>query len=549
MEVVDLVMVLAAVVAAGLLVWLVSWRNQRRLARQTESRVRKMTTLIEHADCLLWEAEVVVRPADWTWHMTLHNSAFCRKLFAGALPTPGIDLWQQYQIEDRPEMDRRARAAIESGQPGYTQEFRATRGGQVWWLHENVSVTPMGSNRFWLVGLVTDITGQREAEAARLKSEQAMNSILAHAHCLLWRATVNLVNGVLEWPHFDIPQSQFSTILFGDRVFSRNRGFGDTLKIPEQAEMNARSTAAILDGAPGYTQQFRAINREGRVFWLNERVSITPVSEKSWSLVGVVIDVTAQQEAEEARRKSELHLSYLLERADTMIWQAQVRRTEEGKLFWDMFVPKSQLHRRIFNSDPQNPIGFAWQDKAVPEHADLEQRAATAVLGGAPGYDQVFHVPRAGGDIWLSETVTIVPAGPDHWDLVGIITDITARHAAEEAWRASQARLGQLLEMAECLVWDATVTLSADGVAQWDLYTQRSVLYRRIFGERDEPGLPWHTLSVPELPEMIERTLGAIRSQSRGYTQEFHVEKPEGAIWLRETVTMVKLTETVFRMV
>jgi PAS domain S-box-containing protein len=545
----DLIQVLAVGAIAGLVVWLAGWRRQKRLARQAESRVREMTALIEHADCLLWEAEVALSPTDWTWRMTLHNSAFCRKLFAGRPQIPGVDLWQHYQIQYRDEMNRRARQAMENGLPGYTQEFRAVRDGQTFWMHENVSITPMKNGRYWLVGLVTDLTAQRTAELARRESEQAMNNILAHAHCLLWRATVVLKDGVLEWPHFDLPQSQFSTLLFGDRELSPSRGFWDTLTIPEQEEMNGRSTKAILEGASGYAQQFRAINQHGRTFWLNERVSITPVSDTSWSLVGVVVDITPQQEAEEARRKSELHLSHLLERADTMIWQAQVKRVADGNLVWEMFVPKSQLHRRIFSCDPQDPLGFSWADKGVPENRELEQRAREAIVGGAVGYDQVFHVPRAKGDIWLSETVTIVPAGPDQWDLVGIITDITARHAAEEAWRTSQARLSKLLELADCLVWEATVTLGSDDVLHWDLYTQRSVLYRRIFGEDNETVLNWNRVKVPEHAEMTACATSAIKARLGGYTQEFHVEHPHDVIWLREVVTIVPLGDEKFRLV
>jgi len=70
----------------------------------------------------------------------------------------------------------------------------------------------------------------------------------------------------------------------------------------------------------GYEQEFRA-QREGRNYDLREQVSITPVAPGRWSLVGVITDVTAARQAEEARRASEARLQQILDRADCMLWQ------------------------------------------------------------------------------------------------------------------------------------------------------------------------------------------------------------------------------------
>ena len=537
---------------AGILGWILLARSRAQIEQATGRRTRQMTELIEHAQCVLWEAEVMLGTGEWTWRMKLHPSSFCRQLFRGREQEPGRDLWDDFQIESRGEMDRRAREAMESGRTGYEQEFRAIREGRTYWLHENVSITKLGADRFRLVGLVTDLTAQREAEAARRQSELTVERILAHAQCMIWRATVIQDERGLQWPHFDAPRSKLSDLLFGgSRALSVQQGFWETLDMPEQAEMDERSRNAILSGRPGYVQQFRAINRQGRVFWLNEQVSITRMAPGLWSLVGVVTDVTAQREAEEAQRRSESRLEHLLERADSMIWQARVDRKPDGALIWTMFIPNSQLHRRIFAADPENPRGFAWRENGVPEHAEMSVRAERFILEGAPGYDQVFHVPKPEGDIWLSETVTIVGTGPDSWDLVGIITDITARHQAEEAWRASQARLSQLLEMADCMVWEAAVVHREDDTLEWDQYIPPSALYRRLFGEpgAGKPRLSWEKLNVPEYAEMVARTLAVVKSGGAGYSQEFRVVQPGGEIWLREAVTVSVLEPRRLRMV
>ncbi|MES1168463.1 MAG: PAS domain S-box protein, partial [Oleiharenicola lentus] len=267
-------LVLGVALLAGAAFWLLHRRSRKTIEEQSVRRIRQMTALIEHADCMLWEAEVELKPDSWAWQLTLHPSEFSRKLFSGQLPSRDVDLWSPFKIEGRAAMDHRAREAMEKGGTTYKQEFRAERDGRVYWLHEDVSITALGAGRFWLVGLVIDITAQHEAEAARRRSEQTVDNILAHAQCLLWRANVELgADEVLHWTHFDIPQSQLSELLFGDRVFERDRGFWDTCQMPDQAAMDALSRKAILGGEPSYSHQFRAIKPSGRTFWVHERVS------------------------------------------------------------------------------------------------------------------------------------------------------------------------------------------------------------------------------------------------------------------------------------
>ena len=110
--------------------------------------------------------------------------------------------------------------------------------------------------------------------------------------------------------------------------------------------MNRRSTEAVFSGAPGYEQEFPVMRAE-RTLWLHEQVSVTPVGPDEWNLVGVLMDVTAQHEAEEARRTTEAQLQQILDRADCMLWRARVTEVD-GKISWLFDVPASRLQQRIF---------------------------------------------------------------------------------------------------------------------------------------------------------------------------------------------------------
>jgi hypothetical protein len=56
---------------------------------------------------------------------------------------------------------------MESNASGYEQEFRLVRDGQVTWIRESGSLTPIEGGRFWAVGVAVDVTESKHAQTAR----------------------------------------------------------------------------------------------------------------------------------------------------------------------------------------------------------------------------------------------------------------------------------------------------------------------------------------------------------------------------------------------
>ncbi|HWA86683.1 MAG TPA: PAS domain S-box protein [Opitutus sp.] len=521
---------------------------QHRAEEARRASERALGEIVARADCLVWEGRVAVSQTEWEWDFTIHPSGLCESLYGTREPSKETGLWRRFDIPERAEMNQRCRAALRAGQPAYSQVFHIRKDGGEIWLRENVSVRALGGDLFSLVGVVTDVTAQHRAEEARQASEVALREILERADCLLWRATVVRRDGEFAWKDFDLPASRLCAELLGRVPTEHAAQLWNEATVPELAQMNAHSQYALLTGAPGYEQEFRAV-RENRTYWLHERVTIVAVGAGEWRVVGIVTDVTARHEAQEAKRRSEARLEELLHRADCMIWQGWVTRTADGRMQWNLYVPRSQLHRRIFGHDPDD-TRFGWADVGVPEHPEMERRSRAAFEGGAPGYEQIFHIPRVDGDIWVTEQVTIKPAGENQWEVVGIITDITARHEAEEARRKTTEQLQRILALADCMVWEANVVERADGGIDWKTYTPRSALYRRLFGdESGETDLNWRRLNVPEIEEVHRRSIQAVRDRAGGYEHEFRAIFPNRVIWLREVVTIRMLATGKFRLV
>ncbi len=536
-------------IVVGLVVWRLSRHSQQKTGRRAKRTVQQITSLIEHADCLLWEARVEHVGDLWKWDFTIHTSVLSRKILGECPPAAELGLWYKFKIPEQAEMDRRAREAMLTGLPGYEQHFRLERDGQVMWLRENVSIASTSPNQFRLVGLATDITVQRQAELTNRTSQEQLHQLLNHANCMLWQANVTRdQTGAFNWEWF-VPRSELYRRMAGDNACRQGIMPWGLVNVPEFPELEARSRDAMLRGLPGYEQVFRVVQGE-RTNWMHEQATITHLGRDHWKLEGVVIDITAQRQAEDAQRSSEKRLEHLLERADCTIWQGRVTQLPDGELRWEIYIPPSQLYRRIYGVNPLDVRGFEWNKLGVPEYEEMLQRSAKSILGNATGYEQVFHIPKTDCDLWLAEQVSINSSGPESWELVGIITDITARYEAEEARRSSDAQLQQVLELADCMVWHATVTLTPGDTFDWSLTTQRSVLYRRLFGEESHgTALDWRKLNVPEIAEMDQRFIHAFRSGSTGYENEFRVISHLKVTWLHETITLRHLGSKQARLV
>ena len=93
----------------------------------------------------------------------------------GAAGSTYRDAWIMQRLpEERARADVVSAAALREGRPGYAQEFRC-RGvdGEVRWLLEDVRINSLAPSRWYLVGVCTDITEHKQAEAALQRAKEA----------------------------------------------------------------------------------------------------------------------------------------------------------------------------------------------------------------------------------------------------------------------------------------------------------------------------------------------------------------------------------------
>ena len=536
-----------AVVGGAVAGWWL-WRCRRHEAADAGgASERRLERLTGDMHAMLWQASVVALPdGALQWDLFMPRSELHRRLFGDASGVGPKFTWAQLGVPETAAMEANAREAILGGRDGYEQEFHVPRSsGDSTWLREQVTIRPDGVGRWLLNGVIVDVTMMRLADDRQREEKMQFQQLLSAANCLLWRGEVRrLVDGTLFWELVTSPSVLYQRI-FGDQPDGTTcRLEWSRVDVPENREMDERSRAALLTGKTGYTQEFRVLH-PGRALWLHEQVTSVATGPDSWRLAGVVVDITARREAEEARRAHEQQLEQILDTVDCMLWQARVTDRVGGAMHWALFIPPSRLYRQIFGEDSLPACNFHWE-RVVDAATDvrIDKAATQAIRRGAAGYSQEFSVQCGRRVLWLHEQVTIEPAGPGGWNLVGVITDVTPRHEAEEAEHEHKRQLDKIFDVVDCLLWRAEVEERASGELIWLVYVPGSNLYHKLFGPADpdpRTALNWDAAGVPEYPEMERRSAEAIHGGAAGYEQEFRAFVGGRTHWLYERVSIKRV--------
>ncbi|HEY5078902.1 MAG TPA: ATP-binding protein, partial [Opitutaceae bacterium] len=231
-----------------------------------------------------------------------------------------------------------------------------------------------------------------------------------------------------------------------------------------------------------------------------------------------------------------------LDRSNVLLWWARV--TRNGSEFdWIIRTPPQLSKNPIFRLAALANQGWLWKDEQSPDHERMNETSKRALSEGASGYQHEFPIIGADAMHWLSEEVIIRPAGADEWNLVGVIVDVTNRHEAEEARRATEGQLNQILNGADCLLWQAIVTGNPDTLIRWHMFVPPSALFKRIFGEAIVPSheLLWKESMVPEWDDIRKLSRRALREDWPDYEQEFHVVTPGYTFCVHEHVSVKRL--------
>jgi len=158
--------------------------------------------------------------------------------------------------------------------------------------------------------LAVDITLARSSTRMSFGGADVVRDIYSHANILLWWARVELKNGRFHWRIF-LPQYSDQSPIFKLTKGTEKGGLWDMSSLPDAPAMDSLSEEMMLNGSPGYQQEFRVPAADG-LHWIHEDVLIQKQNANTWRIIGMSTDVTARKTVEAAFLAEKERLSVTL---------------------------------------------------------------------------------------------------------------------------------------------------------------------------------------------------------------------------------------------
>jgi PAS domain S-box-containing protein len=287
----------------------------------------------------------------------------------------------------------------------------------------------------YFIGIATDMTERKSAEAARLASEAAYRTIFEQAGVGI--AHVNLVGRVIR------ANQKFADIL-GYRLPEINgitlQAFVHPLDLPKKLALRHQ----LLSGErPSYVIEQRVVRKDGTLAWVRQNVSIGYEAESGQPThtIGIVEDITAQKLVEQALTESQRRLKVAVQASGLGIWELDAATQQcwmsanaaamLGYPAVEQVLPRAVVMRQVHPDDQT-------MAEARMDH--------TAALGSVQQADYRVIWPN-GETRWLASAVQAIRnAEGNIVKFIGASLDITTRKQAEQQLRQLSIHLQDIRE-------------------------------------------------------------------------------------------------------
>lgn len=300
-------------------------------------------------------------------------------------------------------------------------------------------------NRSQLILLaIEDITEKKQAEEELRQSEERFrritNIITDYAYTFRVNPDMTLTG---EWV------SESFTKTFGYSLPEIDaRGGWQSMVHPEDLPIMQQHALKVIGGAKDIVET-RFIARDGTIRWIRDYA--TPVWDAKENRVvriyGAAQDITERKQAEEALRKSEEWFRRLAETTSTAIFIYQEEK----------FVYVNRATEELSGYTRAELLTKRFWDVVHPDYQEMIRQRGLARQRGesVPNRYEFKIVCKDGTERWIDFT-----AGRIDWfgkpAAIGSAFDITERKRAEEALRANEQFLRQIMQLSPVIIYKIT---------------------------------------------------------------------------------------------
>ncbi|NQV20656.1 MAG: PAS domain S-box protein [Rhodospirillales bacterium] len=440
------------------------------------------------------------------------NERFCQIIGVESADEALGDSWSQFVHTDDWDIVSRDWAEKSAPNEATTKEYRyVTPNGKITWvIDQYVRIYSETSEFLGLVGTLTDITAQKEAEKALRENEAQLSTLTELSPVGIFRT--DLDGGVIyvndKWREISGLEGKLG---LGD-------GWVQCL-YPDDKERVAVMWRKSVEIDTDFYMEYKMVRGEGDVRHVLGQV--TPEIDKLGNrigYVGTVTDLTAFKAAERALSESERNLKSLTEYSPASIYRTNI----SGEI-----VYMNERGCEIMGVHPDDILGVDWAALLHPDDRDEVINTYAAAIAQQENFQLEYRfVDKAGKATWV-----FGQAGPEYdaqGSLVGYVgssIDVTAQKNAQEALSKNEARFQALIENSA----DLTMLFDPDGIY---LYISPSVKAVSGMDSEEVVGCSFRDFVYPADQKIFKEILGkALENPGENFfISEYRVVLPNGTI-------------------
>ncbi len=293
-----------------------------------------------------------------------------------------------------------------------TLEVRATgpEGGIAWYI-DRIGPILRGGEVVAITITATDVTERRRAEEELRASEARYRALAEHLPGVVTYVTRKPGTSA----SYMSPQVR-ELIGYTPEEWSTDPDrFVNAIHPKDRRRVLAEMEKQLRDGDI-FSLEYRVIHRDGRVRWFHDHgVQLRDAAGAPTLYQGVMVDITAEKDAERALRRSQARHAAVVDAIPDMLF----RVSREG-VYLD-FKPSRESEPLL---PPEEFVGRHLDEVLPPEVAEQSRRSIEAAFETRETQDFEYELPGAGGGMQSWEA-RIVVSGED--EVIVMVRDITDR--------------------------------------------------------------------------------------------------------------------------
>ncbi len=420
----------------------------------------------------------------------------------------------------------------------YRQEYRmvANDGTAIWFHDESLIVRDADGVPLYWQGVMMDVTERKRTEQELRHAQERFRMLVEHIPAVVYSEPIEYDPGLL----YMSPQVE-QVLGWTAQEWQARAGFWLEHLHPDDrgriAELNAKSNRTKVP----FTTEYRMRHKQGHYVWIHDEAVVVLDTEGTplfWQ--GVLLDVTAQKEAQRGLAEAEQRYRVLIENIPAAVY----RESPEGEA--EKFYISPQV-RSIFGYTPEEWTWGPdfWRRRVHPDDQAVVFEVDDRSNETKENYSIDYRFRHADEHwVWVHDEATFVPEpnGEGFWQ--GFLVDITERKQAEEGLREAEVKFRTIVEQNQAIFYtqeidpnDPSISLTtyiAPGNTDLIGYTLEEI--------RADPTL-WRSIIHPD---DRERVLAADAESNTGVDERFSMEyrmiaKDGRIVWVQDEARLVEL--------